>query len=900
MTTTHPRVSRQPHPAPSRLSRAGDVLLAALAGVMLLALLAGTPVALAQWIGWPLPHQWPTPARIKTALTSPFTDRAELDVLACLCWTCWLVFVIDVVRAVPAAVHDRANGWSRPAGRVGPMRLAAAVLIGTIASGLLGARLAASPSSESSTGHQAVMNDTADLLALHAPQNSGPKPITTVTVREPEDGVHDSLWRIAQRTLGDGNRWPEIYWLNEGRTQPDGERLMSPSLIKPGWILRLPGTHRQSATTEPGTGQPTPPSTHPKPTPIPPPTRTPAQHETTPAPNVATSTPTSAAPPPDVRPTDSGGHGVDIGDGVYVSLGLAAAISSALVTSRRRRRRSYVPGSGRRDDLRPSVPIIRNLQLAHLRETGGAVPLDDDDAEDEPVPTPTASIKPPPGDDLPTTHLDLRGVDTGHGLGVVGPGADAAVRALLLDNLTDTPTGDHPTELVIPRADAHGLLGSFEALVAHPRIQVVDDLDTALDQTDAAVLHHERLQSQHAEHESAATAPIVLITRQPPDSARLQATLDVGAPLGVRAVVLGQWRTGTSCHITTGGILTAISDPQRRHLVGRRVFTVTKPAARELLAALTPQPAAASSPHERSGAAPEPVQYSVSEQAPHWSNGRAPDSQTQPSAGNEDPGVAARLTLFGIPRLHWIPPDGAVTDLMTALSKRQRELIVLLALNPAGLERGRLAETLWPGGPPDRPFNSLHTTLSRLRRALSTTTADKFPDLIATSGDRYLLAPGVVEVDYWDFDRALASRRTARGGEEHLSACRGIVAAYQGELASGMDADWLETPREAARRDALDAATELARSVVETDPQQALNLLETACEFDPLNEQIYCSIMRTQRRLGRVDAIARTVALLTARLADIGEAPAAETLHLAEALRRRPAAQAPGARAVNG
>jgi DNA-binding SARP family transcriptional activator len=143
-------------------------------------------------------------------------------------------------------------------------------------------------------------------------------------------------------------------------------------------------------------------------------------------------------------------------------------------------------------------------------------------------------------------------------------------------------------------------------------------------------------------------------------------------------------------------------------------------------------------------------------------------------------------------------------------------------------------------------------------------------------------------------------RRTAAGAEDRSTACRRIVAAYQGELASGMDADWLETPREAARRDALDAGTELARSVVETDPQQALNLLEMACEFDPLNEQIYCSIMRTQRRLGRVDAIGRTVGLLTARLAEIGEAPAPETLQLAESLRRRPAAQAPPVRAANG
>jgi LysM domain len=50
----------------------------------------------------------------------------------------------------------------------------------------------------------------------------------------------ESLFTIAAGTLGDGSDWAEIFRLNEGRLQPDGERLTNPRMIRPGWILQLP------------------------------------------------------------------------------------------------------------------------------------------------------------------------------------------------------------------------------------------------------------------------------------------------------------------------------------------------------------------------------------------------------------------------------------------------------------------------------------------------------------------------------------------------------------------------------------------------------------------------------------------------------------------------------------
>src|SRR6185437_8281507 len=127
---------------------------------------------------------------------------------------------------------------------------------------------------------------------------------------------------------------------------------------------------------------------------------------------------------------------------VFVGLGLAAAISAALVVARRRYRRRYRPGSGRRDDL-PVGPVVYQLRLAHLRaeqhrasaegdhDAGQASPLVIGATHDCPIEQ-VANARVTPGlgvHDQREIALDLA---TAHGLGLVGTGACAAARALLL------------------------------------------------------------------------------------------------------------------------------------------------------------------------------------------------------------------------------------------------------------------------------------------------------------------------------------------------------------------------------------------------------------------------------------------------------------------------------------
>jgi hypothetical protein len=67
-------------------------------------------------------------------------------------------------------------------------------------------------------------------------------------VQPPQGRHHDSLWEIAERHLGNGRRYHEIFQLNAGRAQPDGGTLQLARLIQPGWLLAMPedavGVHR--------------------------------------------------------------------------------------------------------------------------------------------------------------------------------------------------------------------------------------------------------------------------------------------------------------------------------------------------------------------------------------------------------------------------------------------------------------------------------------------------------------------------------------------------------------------------------------------------------------------------------------------------------------------------------
>jgi LysM repeat protein len=93
----------------------------------------------------------------------------------------------------------------------------------------------------------------------------------------------DTLSEIADARLGDPMRYPELFDASRSTVQPDGARLTDPDLIRPGWQITIPG---QSEPETEVTEQPAVADAHP-----------PAAAPTTRTPPAATPTPQPTPPP---------------------------------------------------------------------------------------------------------------------------------------------------------------------------------------------------------------------------------------------------------------------------------------------------------------------------------------------------------------------------------------------------------------------------------------------------------------------------------------------------------------------------------------------------------------------------------------------------------------------------
>ncbi len=225
--------------APARRRRT-----AVLALVGSLVLLVGVPVGLVLAVGNPLPTELPS----RSWLTADLTPALVIDVLALLVWVVWAHFVVcfltewRAVRAGRMPGQVAFGGGSQTLAR----QLVAGILLlsggASIASGT--SALTADPVEQPRTTPVAVQAVEPEVVLETADPPRAEKAEQALKhweVRPPEGRNHDTLWDIADRTLGDPFRYKEIFALNRDRLQPDGSRLTDADLIRPGWQLRLPG-----------------------------------------------------------------------------------------------------------------------------------------------------------------------------------------------------------------------------------------------------------------------------------------------------------------------------------------------------------------------------------------------------------------------------------------------------------------------------------------------------------------------------------------------------------------------------------------------------------------------------------------------------------------------------------
>jgi len=219
---------------------------AVLAGLTLMALVIGLPILLARYGSWPI-HQVPTASQLSDAPGQALTDDAVFAILTVAAWATWAAFTLSVLLELVAAVR----GASRPTlPYLGPIQhgarqlVASFLMTATLTGPFASHRVAAAPALPplSAVARPPVAAVIHEEPPPQAPSDEPPDgqvtPIEDLPVVRVARG--DSPWSMAERHLGDGLRWRELWDLNRGVPQADGRAWVVEDQIDIGWQIRLP------------------------------------------------------------------------------------------------------------------------------------------------------------------------------------------------------------------------------------------------------------------------------------------------------------------------------------------------------------------------------------------------------------------------------------------------------------------------------------------------------------------------------------------------------------------------------------------------------------------------------------------------------------------------------------
>jgi DNA-binding SARP family transcriptional activator/tetratricopeptide (TPR) repeat protein len=230
--------------------------------------------------------------------------------------------------------------------------------------------------------------------------------------------------------------------------------------------------------------------------------------------------------------------------------------------------------------------------------------------------------------------------------------------------------------------------------------------------------------------------------------------------------------------------------------------------------------------------------------------------------------------------------------------RRTRLCFALLALSPrAPVSTGRLADVLWPEGPPARWPNALQSHISRLRKALDPGGSPRSRSArIETIGDSYVLHVDDGELDARRFELAATAGRTALSSGDHARAAtllRTALAEWRGpmlaDLRDGTDGSAevtrLEELRVVAAEEHADARIALGEHAgVVAD-------LEVLVREHPLRERAWELLLLALYRSGRQsDALRRFQDVRAILVGELGIEPGPGLRELEGAILRQEAA----------
>ncbi|GEK22907.1 LysM peptidoglycan-binding domain-containing protein [Cellulomonas xylanilytica] len=873
------------------------------AGLLLLLLVVGIPVALVSLGGVP---QIPTSLPSRDQLTATLDITQVLAVLVWVVWLAWLQFTVCVAVEFRSALSG--VGLPRRVPLAGPSQRLARVLVVSVllistAAGQASAAVASvlpehGPSSASSIsvsvdGGAATPTPVVDTAAATAaateqaavqgettywlgdmqlsPEEGMELAGQRVYVVQPPDGrYHDNLWDIAERSLGDGRRYHEVFELNKHRDQPDGHALTLERLIYPNWLLVMPedavGVERVTAIVTPVAAV--------EPAPV---IETPVA-ATDVAAAAETSVPGSGAV---VQAESQDG----IGTAGLVGAGLLAAGLLVAVDQLRRRRRTDEPSPDAVEvevalrigaDPQRAILLDRGLrQLAEgLRAAGHELPgvfgavVDDTGVELRLSPPSTAA--PAPWRVLGTGaawRLDAADVDldartgTAPFPGLVSLGRDADDR----DVLIDLEAAQGPIAIVGDLDVAREVASAWAAELVTNRwsdglhvtgVDLPDGLDalpggrydTAASAADvlprlrerrADVLGSSVLTGRLRSGGAGTWVPEYLVLGSTPVGSAAQQLVELTAtsqrsPLGVVCVGAlpgARWQLVAEADGRLSARVLDL-DVRANRLTSRQVT-----ALGELLTE-APEPARAVDEKraaiEHEGAVERPPVV-------------APARTVEPA---DLEAALVRVLVLGEPR---VETPRTIEDSRRALAT---ELVVYLALHPEGAHANVLAAALWPRGVTTEVRESL---FARTAEWLGTDVDGK-PNLVRGDDGHVRLSEHVV-VD-WDVVRSLLARaRRAADPAAERSDLAAALRLARGAVLSARPAgrySWLARVRLERASQALLVDT-VHRLVVlcrdGDDPAGAQSVAWAGLRLAPTEELLWRDLVRAAAALGGADAV---------------------------------------------
>ena len=839
--------------APARSTRP-PVWRSVVAGLTLAAIIIGLPAAVLTTVG---PPPLPTSLDMSALLVQTVSLDVVVGVLIWVLSLAWLQFTVcTLVELVSALKGHGVPGHVPLSGGVqslvrrlvasvlllgavsGPVAAAAAPLTEepapavSVSQGVVsqepagdassaGGTAAASQSDEHGRQYTRYVVDGVELDPQIGSQLVGKR---VYIVQPPEGRYHDNLWDIAERNLGDGRAYAQIYDLNAGRVQPDGDSLELARLIQPGWLMVMPEEAVSVGRVEAIPTDPAPPAPAPQ-------TPTPQQGGTR-------------------LPVGLGHELRDVTPVQLPAIGslLAASLVSVLVTRRRQLMGAFNEDSAELERLlrvgadesrsRRLNAVLRSLDDLPGSPRPYAVAIDDDAcylrmarpltdapspwrAQDEGMIWALPAGQEPPLSDRPCPLPGLVSV------GRTPTGADILIDLAFADGDV-TVTGD-------PAMAAEVVSAFALELCTNPWSRDAVVVGSGL----SATLH--RVAGERM---------------QPLDSLRGQTALP-----GVGGVLTGRRPETQTTFMFVGDGATPPSLPPGRSYALVRTgsdrpgrWTIEIDASGTARIAPLGIVVTASRATEAEIAALEGL-FAPSEET-GVDDGRppVPDPPTPPLATAALRAASVRIQVLGTTQ---VETAGAVDEARRSILT---EAAICVALHPEGIRPSVLGAMLWPLG---ATADVVGATVERLRSWLGED-SQGVPYLREDTEGRLLLGPGVV-MD-WDVLRSLlaASRRCPPQQEvelltEALRLVRGPMAldAPEGHYS------WLARVRAARQFEALvvDAAHRMVELIGDTDPDGAAAAITTGLQVVDLDQGLWRDRLRLASRRG-VGELEREIRIL--------------------------------------